>query len=468
MHLKRLWVLEGVSALAAGSLGVLLLGGCDRAESKIARAEDSALMLRGQLPAGNDTTSISFAVQPVDCTTAAPNGAVIVQSVPIEDQMIPGNTGLANDPLDQGSAHSFADFFKVVPAGCYNVTTTPLQADGNASTICAAAFKNGVVVVEGKTTEIFLINQCAGSDPGGIDVISALNHEPKLDDAKFVDSKFACGQPGQICLAGHDVDADPLQFVLTAEGCDVSPAADQQGSPATGASQCFTVNCHSVGQHKLVATVFDLIWRNGERIRIEDWLKQEGYPNPSRGELAFHTYVDGVKYYPDQDGDGHGDPKGAVQIVCDDTKPPAGYVLSNDDCNDQEPAAFPGNPEICDKIDNDCDGQPDEIPQCQTQCPNGGQTCGTFTHNCECGAYGVCSITTEGGAQCVDGFTGCAGLQPCTSSAECPSGAFCFILSCCSRGGLCVGAPQMCVAPPEATARTSEVKAAVGPTFGSP
>jgi hypothetical protein len=460
MHLKQLLVLDGMSIVVAGGLGVLLLSGCEHAGEDSGGTERSALMLRAQIPAGNDTASISFAVQPVDCTSAAPAGAAIVQTVPLEDQMIPGNTGLANKPLDQGSSHFFADFFKVVPAGCYNVTTTPLQADGSVSKVCAAAFKNGVVVSAGQTTEIFLINQCAGSDPGGIDVISALNHEPTLDDVKFVDSKFACGQPAQVCLAGHDVDSDPLQFTLAADGCDVTAVAEAKCTPGAGETQCFSLDCHSVGQHKLVATVYDLVWRNEKLVRIEDWLAQEGYPNPSRGQLAFHTYVDGLTYYPDKDGDGHGDPKGVAEIVCQDTKPPLGYVLSNDDCNDKEPAAFPGNTEILDKIDNDCDGAVDEgLTQCAT-----GQTCGSYTNNCACGASGTCSQTVEGDAQCVDGETACFGLQSCTTSADCPAGARCFVKSCCSSDGLCVGAPQMCVAPDTALWASTSRKAE-GPTF---
>ena len=61
-------------------------------------------------------------------------------------------------------------------------------------------------------------------------------------------------------------------------------------------------------------------------------------------------------YYADKDGDGYGDPSDTVQAC----SPPSGYVTDNTDCNDNEPNAFPGNPEVCDGIDNNCDGQIDE------------------------------------------------------------------------------------------------------------
>ena len=61
-------------------------------------------------------------------------------------------------------------------------------------------------------------------------------------------------------------------------------------------------------------------------------------------------------WYADADADGHGDPSGVVNSCT----PPAGYVSNNDDCDDSDPASFPGNTEICDGLDNNCDGQVDE------------------------------------------------------------------------------------------------------------
>jgi hypothetical protein len=67
--------------------------------------------------------------------------------------------------------------------------------------------------------------------------------------------------------------------------------------------------------------------------------------------------VDGVPWYRDADGDGHGDAANAVGYCSD---PDEGWSRLDDDCDDTEAAAFPGSVEICDEVDNDCDGDTDD------------------------------------------------------------------------------------------------------------
>jgi hypothetical protein len=61
-------------------------------------------------------------------------------------------------------------------------------------------------------------------------------------------------------------------------------------------------------------------------------------------------------WYPDADTDGFGDPAGAL-ASCQE---PSGYVDDDRDCDDADPAVFPGADEVCNDIDDDCDGIIDE------------------------------------------------------------------------------------------------------------
>ena len=59
-----------------------------------------------------------------------------------------------------------------------------------------------------------------------------------------------------------------------------------------------------------------------------------------------------IAWYPDDDGDGFGDPVGEV-LMC---TPPAGYVEDASDCNDGEAVIYPGAIGSFQGFDNNCDG----------------------------------------------------------------------------------------------------------------
>ncbi len=58
-------------------------------------------------------------------------------------------------------------------------------------------------------------------------------------------------------------------------------------------------------------------------------------------------------WYFDGDGDGHGDP-GDRQDACE--APGDGWLSTGYDCDDDDAATYPGAPEVCDGVDNDCNG----------------------------------------------------------------------------------------------------------------
>ena len=61
-------------------------------------------------------------------------------------------------------------------------------------------------------------------------------------------------------------------------------------------------------------------------------------------------------FFRDGDGDGFGDPTDTT----DACEAPVGYVADATDCDDGDDSSWPGAPEQCDSVDNDCDGDLDE------------------------------------------------------------------------------------------------------------
>ena len=63
-----------------------------------------------------------------------------------------------------------------------------------------------------------------------------------------------------------------------------------------------------------------------------------------------------VTWYRDGDGDGFGSPMSGTLSSC---VPPTGYSLLGTDCDDTTNTRSPGRPEVCNAIDDDCNGRAD-------------------------------------------------------------------------------------------------------------
>jgi len=98
-------------------------------------------------------------------------------------------------------------------------------------------------------------------------------------------------------------------------------------------------------------------------VNFDVWALSGSGGDGSNGDGGGEAYVSftygcsGQNYYPDGDNDGFGSK--VLPYVRDCTKPNF-RTLDNTDCNDYEAKIHPGQPEICNGKDDNCDGQIDE------------------------------------------------------------------------------------------------------------
>jgi hypothetical protein len=423
------------------------------------------LKLTMDVRGATDVAGMRFEIQGVDCKSGAASKdppVVIVRA--LEDLQIPNDVpALANMPLDANSSHVFADAFLVLAPGCYDVTTTPVDAKGGTSMDCASAHLSKVEIKPEKTTEVFLINQCHGDPKGAIDIASALNHPPLIQGVMFKDSKFVARcAPQTVCATATDSDRDPIEFSWEvvdgpahAGPIVISTTNNRDGS----VTQCVQVEGQEQGKLDITLTVYDLVSPDGKTERVEQWLTDQGYPGYSRAALTFPVYISATGRTPSEeicDGvDNDCDLETDEGLTYD--KDGDGYTStgscfgSADDCDDGDKNVHPGAEEICDKLDNNCNKEVDEGGVCKGPDPEcTGQTCSNFTTCNEggsCSANGVCGSTSEGGGLCVDGNTPCGGLTACPNGAgDCATGDTCIVGSCCGQP-VCVPASRSCSDP---------------------
>ncbi len=126
--------------------------------------------------------------------------------------------------------------------------------------------------------------------------------------------------------------------------------------------------------------ISDLGYRQRLTVSVLDDLDGDGWPvgfDCDDGDAAIHPNAaelcdgidndcDGVPdnnvvyedYWPDADGDGFGDGAATPVSACDGA--PADHVDNTRDCDDSDATIYPDAPELCDNLDNDCDGSLDE------------------------------------------------------------------------------------------------------------
>ncbi|MDP2306912.1 MAG: putative metal-binding motif-containing protein [Pseudomonadota bacterium] len=151
--------------------------------------------------------------------------------------------------------------------------------------------------------------------------------------------------------------AQPANTVADATDCDDASAQFNPGAVEDDCADPADYNCDG-------STGFDDVDGDGWAA-CQECDDGAALVNPSASETCNEVddNCDGAtdegvqsSFYADADGDGFGDP-GATALACEAS---AGWVADLTDCNDTTAAAYPGALEVCDGLDDDCDGEVDE------------------------------------------------------------------------------------------------------------
>ena len=237
-------------------------------EAGLGEVGSSSLALIVNVPGETDVTGLRITVHREACGLEEIEPAQFVVESELEGPMpgdlVPGS-GAAG--LNADDEYYFLDNYWVLPAGCYGVEIVALNAVGEPSDACEPASASGIVVEDGRTTEIVLVSECLGTnDPvGGLDVVGVLdlNMPPQIEveGLDFNPSKFqgACART-TICATAFDPDGDELVFEWAQTGGDplAGPVVVSYDVDGNAATECVGVLASTIGAYELTVTVYDL------------------------------------------------------------------------------------------------------------------------------------------------------------------------------------------------------------------
>lgn len=122
----------------------------------------------------------------------------------------------------------------------------------------------------------------------------------------------------------------------------------------------------------------------------------DGVDNNCNGLIDEEGATGCSNWWQDADGDTYGSAAAGPKCLCAADAGQFYTVLNDTDCNDLAPSAFPGGTEVCNAIDDDCNGQVDDgLAENPPSC---------FISN----SIGTC----QGQQLCVAGSTTCVGTTP--------------------------------------------------------
>ncbi len=237
------------------------------------------------------------------------------------------------------------------------------------------------------------------------------------------------------------VDADGDGFGAIDRDDDVIDSCNALPTRSLLATDC---NDTQASRHPAQLEVCDLRDNNCNGIADEDArCPYEPFPVELLPDAGVEVPIDGgvscgMFAYPDLDGDGFGNEDGAVMLTggSTDCAVPANHVTVAGDCDDDNALVNPGlgRTDVCNLIDDDCDGVIDQEPEASESCalPNTVRSCDTGTcvlattnactapfADCDQIASNGCETNTTTSARHCGGCGMACGLKDLCSNSTC-------------------------------------------------
>ncbi len=245
-------------------------------------------------------------------------------------------TGVATggDCLDSDTgAYTAADYYPTAPDAWYDGQDTDCSGDDDYDADIDGYVRDADTGA-GTFVADTLISGTGSAPAGDCNDLSA-SFRPMLTDTWYDGNDTNCD-------SADDYDADSDGYVATAyAGLKTYTSVSRlPGFAVAGTGVALTDDCDD--------TDFDINSGAAEECDTVD--------NDCDGVVDESDAIDASTWYQDSDTDGFGNPSVSTPACT----VPSGYVADNNDCNDGNSAIKPGATEVCDSVDNDCNGDIDD------------------------------------------------------------------------------------------------------------
>ena len=169
----------------------------------------------------------------------------------------------------------------------------------------------------------------------------------------------------------EDVDCDDTDASINPGATEVCDGVDNNcdGNVDEGVTTTYYLDSDGDGYGDLNTTTEACSEPSGYTSDSTDCDDSDAAINPAATEVCdgVDNNCDGsvdegvtTTYYLDDDGDGYGD----LNTTTEACSEPSGYTSDSTDCDDSDAGVYPGAAEVCDGVDQDCDGVVDEGTEC--------------------------------------------------------------------------------------------------------